>query len=161
MTHICVSKIIIISSDNGLSHSRRQAIIGTNVGILLIGPLGTNFSETLTGIPTFSFKKMLLKKSAKWRPFYLGLNVLPQIFQKLVGNAYMIRLLVGRRRVVGEWIGSWWRHQKEKFSALLALCVGSSPVKASDAELLVFSLVYFWIYEAMIDKNKFDLLFLL
>ena len=55
----------------------RQTIIWTNDGILLIGPLGTNFSETLIGIQTFPFKKMHLKmSSAKWRPFCLGLNVL-------------------------------------------------------------------------------------
>ena len=34
--HICVSKLTIISSDNGLSPRRRQAIIWTNAGILLI-----------------------------------------------------------------------------------------------------------------------------
>ena len=45
MTHICVGKLIIIGSDNGLSPDRRQAIIWTNAGILLIGPFGTNFSE--------------------------------------------------------------------------------------------------------------------
>ena len=74
---ICVSEIIIIGSDNGLSPSRRQAIIWTNAGILLIGPLGTNFSEILIGIHTFSFKKMHLKlSSGKWGPFCLGLNVL-------------------------------------------------------------------------------------
>ena len=77
MTHICVSKLIIIGSDNGLSPGRRQAIIWTNTGILLNGPLGTNFSEILIGIQTFSFKKMRLNvSSAKWRPFRLGLNVL-------------------------------------------------------------------------------------
>ena len=42
LTHICVSKLAIISSDNGLSPARRQAIIFTNAGILLTGPLGTN-----------------------------------------------------------------------------------------------------------------------
>ena len=57
MTHIYVSKIIIIGSDNGLSPGRRQAIIWTNAGILLIGPLGTNFSETFIEIYVFSFKK--------------------------------------------------------------------------------------------------------
>ena len=41
VTHKCVSKLTIISSDNGLSPGRRQAIIWTNDGILLIGPLGT------------------------------------------------------------------------------------------------------------------------
>ena len=77
VTHICVSKIIIIGSDNGLSPDRRQAIIWTNAGILLIGPWGTNFSEISIGIQTFSFKKMHVKmSSAKWRPFCLGLNML-------------------------------------------------------------------------------------
>ena len=45
VTHICVGKLTIIGSDNGLSPGRRQAIIWTNAGILLIWPLGTNFSE--------------------------------------------------------------------------------------------------------------------
>ena len=75
MTHICVVKLTIIGSDNGLSPGRRQAIIWTNAEILLIGPLGTNFIEILIGIKKFSFKKMHLKvSSAKWRPFCLGLN---------------------------------------------------------------------------------------
>ena len=77
MTHICVGNLTIIGSDNGLSPGRRQAIIWTNAGILLIGPLGTNFSEISIEMQTFSFKKMYLKvSSAKWRPFCLGLNVL-------------------------------------------------------------------------------------
>ena len=58
---------------------RRQAIIWTNAGILLIGPLGTNSSEILIEILMFSSKIMRLKVSpAKWRPFCLGLNVLRQ-----------------------------------------------------------------------------------
>ena len=77
MKHICVSKLTIIGSDNGLSPGRRQAIIWTNAGILLIGPLGANFSEILIEFHTFSLKKMHFKRlSAKWRPFCLGLNVL-------------------------------------------------------------------------------------
>ena len=77
VTHICVSKLTILGSDNGLSPGRRQPIIWTNAGILLIGPLRTNFSEMLIEIHTFSFKKMHLKMSSgKWRPFCLGLNVL-------------------------------------------------------------------------------------
>ena len=34
--HICIGKLTIIGSDNGLSPGRRQAIIWTNAGILLI-----------------------------------------------------------------------------------------------------------------------------
>ena len=77
MTHICVYNITIISSDNGLSPGRHQAIIWTNAGILLIRPLGTNVNEILIGNQTLSFKKIHLKiSSGKWRPFCLGLNVL-------------------------------------------------------------------------------------
>ena len=77
VTHICVGNLTIIDPDNGLSPGRRQAIIWTNAWILLIGPLGTNSSEILVGIQTFSFKKMHFKMSSpKWRPFCLGLNVL-------------------------------------------------------------------------------------
>ena len=169
VTHICVSKLTIIVSDNGLSPGRRQAIISTNTRMLLIGPLGTNFSETSIEIHTFSFKKMHLKmSSAKWRPFYLGLNVLMAItrhiwwvlgsmshsnqsgdntmvagglvptwhqgiYNHLLGssqmyisvipklfNVYMLRSL---RHTL-----SWWRHQMETFSALLAIFAGNSPV---------------------------------
>ena len=68
VTHICVAKLNIIGSGNSLSPGRRQAIIWTNAGILLIIPLGTNFYEILIQIYTFSFKKMHFKMSAKWRP---------------------------------------------------------------------------------------------
>ena len=77
MTHICVFKLTSIGSDNGLSPGRCQTTISTNAGILLIGPLGTNFSEILIEIQTFSFPKIHLKmSSAKCQPFCLGLNVL-------------------------------------------------------------------------------------
>ena len=72
VTHICVSKLIIIGADNGLSPGRRQTIILTDAGISLIGPLARNFSEILIDIYTFSFTKMHLKM------LYLGLNVLKQ-----------------------------------------------------------------------------------
>ena len=77
VTHICIGNLTIIGSDNGLAPGRRQAITWTNDGILLIGPLWTNFSEILSKIYTFSLKKMHLKtSSAKRQPFCLGLNVL-------------------------------------------------------------------------------------
>ena len=79
VTHICVSELTIIDSDNGLSPGWHQAVIWANAGRLLIEPLGTNFSEILIEIYTFSFKNMYLKmSSAKWWRFCLGLNVLPR-----------------------------------------------------------------------------------
>ena len=50
VTHICVSKLTIIGSDNGLGPGRRQAIIWINAGMLLNGPLGTIFREILIEI---------------------------------------------------------------------------------------------------------------
>ena len=77
--HICISKLNIISSDNGFCTGQYQAIIWTNAGILLTWPLGTNFSEMLIKIHTFSFKKMQVKMlSVKWWTFCLSLNVLTQ-----------------------------------------------------------------------------------
>ena len=61
MTHICVSELSIIGSDNGLLPGRRQAIIWSNAGILLNETLEANFSEILSKISKFSFKKMHLK----------------------------------------------------------------------------------------------------
>ena len=59
--HICISKLTITGSDNGLSLGWCQAIIWNNDGIFLFEPLGTNFNEILIEIYTFSFKKMHLK----------------------------------------------------------------------------------------------------
>ena len=99
VTHICVGKLTIIGSYNGMSPGMCQAIIWTNAGILLIGPSGTNFSDILIRIQTFSFKeihmkimvvcqmasissrsqcvnKFHLKICAKWCLFCWGLSVL-------------------------------------------------------------------------------------
>ena len=53
-----------MGSDNGFSPGQRQAIIWTNAEILSVGPLGTNFSEILAKIITFSIKKMYFKVSS-------------------------------------------------------------------------------------------------
>ena len=90
VTHIYVSKLNIIGSDNGLLPGQRQAIIWTIARILLIRTLGTNFSENLSEIHTFIFKKMYLKMpSAKLQQFCIGLNVLSfkmTAFSICIGN---------------------------------------------------------------------------
>ena len=76
VTHICVNKLTIFGSDDGLSPGRRQAIIWTNAAILLIWTFRTNLSEIFKEMHTFSLKKIHLKMSSgKWRPFCPGLNV--------------------------------------------------------------------------------------
>ena len=77
LTHICVTKLIIIGSDNGLSNGRHNAIIWTSAGILLTGPLERQLGEILIEIHTFSFKKIHLNiSSGKWGQFCFGFNVL-------------------------------------------------------------------------------------
>ena len=77
VTHICVNKLTIIGSDNGLLPGWRQAIIWTSGGKSLMQTLGTNFSKILSEINAVSFTKMNLKMSSvKWRQFCLGFSVL-------------------------------------------------------------------------------------
>ena len=64
VVHMCISKLTIIGSDNGLSPGQDQSIIGTNAGILLIRPMRINFSDILIEIYTFSFNKIHLKMAA-------------------------------------------------------------------------------------------------
>ena len=90
MTHICVGHLTIIGSDNGLLPVWRKAIIWTNAGILLIGALGTNFSELSIIIQTFLFKKNRLKVSpAKWRPLCVSLNELTPCVN-ITSNPFMV-----------------------------------------------------------------------
>ena len=58
---------------------------------------------------------------------------------------------------------TWWRHQMETFSALLALCAGNSPVpvnyphKGQWRGALVFSLIYAWIDDWVNNREACDL----
>ena len=113
MTHIFISNLTIVGSDNGLVPTRYQAIIWTNAGILLIGPFGTNFSAILIESLAFSFKKMLLKVlSAKWWPFCLGLNVLiGQLCKKLwqISNRLVSRKkIIFMAQLVSVWCDRWF-----------------------------------------------------
>ena len=64
-SYIYISKLTISGSDYDLSPDRCKVIDWTNAEILLIGPLGTNFSEIIILIQTFSFKKWVWKYSWK------------------------------------------------------------------------------------------------
>ena len=149
MIHKCVSTLAIPDSSNDLLPIRRQAIIWTNAGILLFGSLGTNFSEMLFEIQTFTFKKVNTKMlSVKWRPFCLRLNMLENMsFRGMtsfswdrkhslvltcraiflcysnISNICKIclieNLLLHTKRLFQD---TWWRHHMETFSAILVPC---------------------------------------
>ena len=78
VTHICVSRLTIIGSDNGLTPGRRRAIILTNAGILLIRTLGTlqwNLSpNSYIFIQENAFENVVWKMSAILsRPQYVNI----------------------------------------------------------------------------------------
>ena len=133
MTHICVSKLTIIGSDNGLSPGRRQAIICTNAGILIIWTLGTYFSEILSETHTFSLKKRHLKMSSgRRRPFCLGLNVL-NLCNSFEDQA-TLDFIVGRP--IFKWIAETWLHDrisvidiKAKYRNRYTFCISFSANK--------------------------------
>ena len=52
MTHICIGKLTVISSDNDLAPGRRKPLSEPmlELGILLIGSLGANLDEISIGI---------------------------------------------------------------------------------------------------------------
>ena len=58
---------------------------------------------------------------------------------------------------------SWWRHQMETFSALLALCAGNSPVPVNSPHrgqwrgALMFSLICAWINDWVNNREAGDL----
>ena len=116
VTHVCISKLTIIGSDNGSSPERRQVIIWTNDGILLIGPLGTNLSDLVTEIYIFQFQKMRSKMSSgKWRPSCLGLNVLKTAINNgepayICGTLLFQRLYGWGRLMLSSYITSEFDH---------------------------------------------------
>ena len=58
---------------------------------------------------------------------------------------------------------TWWRHQMETFSALLALCAGNSPVPVNSPHkgqwrgALMFSLICAWINDLVNNREAGDL----
>ena len=58
---------------------------------------------------------------------------------------------------------TWWRHQMETFSALLALCAGNSPVPVNSPHkgqwlgALMFSFIYAWINDWVNNCEAGDL----
>ena len=72
VTHICVSNVTIIDSDNGLAPGRGQAIIWTDARILLIRTWGTNFSEILRSQNSYIFIQENLLENVVCKMAYIS-----------------------------------------------------------------------------------------
>ena len=127
--HICIS----IGSDNGLSPGQRQAIIRTNIGLLSIGPLETNFSEILIEIHTFSFTKMRWNMLfAKWRPYCPGGDELMSIMESYLTLTWPIRQMVFPLKIMSYWLTG----HSEGYS------IGGSWEKVNSHHEVIFSSKY-------------------
>ena len=150
MAHICVSKLAIIDSDNGLSPDRRQVIIRINVGIVLIEPFGNKFNWNLNQnlyifIQENAFENIVSKiaailsrcQSGKAHPLktgschdanFVGVASYDKVgIMPTLGFQCFMKFADGWTVIAFQWL-PWWRHQMETFSALLAIYVGNSPV---------------------------------
>ena len=96
-------KITRISSDNGLAPEQRQTIFWTNKGILLIGPLGTNFSEILIEIQAFYVWIIRLKMT----PANIGLLSWPKCVKRACGGPMIMSLLACRQSHEGAHHTRW------------------------------------------------------
>ena len=95
VTHICVSKLTIISSDNVLLPGQRQAIIWTNAGILLFIPSGMNISEILIKIHTYSFKKCIWKCHLGNKGHFVSLYMATSgNFEKNISNHVLFAIIL-------------------------------------------------------------------
>ena len=73
--HICGSKLVHHCFQIMGAPAQRHAIIWTNIGLLLIGPLVTKFCEHWIKIQQFLYEERYFKMpSVKWRHFRLVLN---------------------------------------------------------------------------------------
>ena len=95
--HIYISNLTMI----GMLPARRRAIVWTNVGILLIWPLKTNFNEMLIKIHIFSLKKCIWKCCLRKRwPFCLCLNMLNTFILTIVAPIFAESVCARKRHPI-------------------------------------------------------------
>ena len=135
MTYICISKLTTIGSHNGLSLERRQANIWTNAGILLIGTLGTNFSEILIRI--FIQENAFENGVCEMASICLGLNVLILLLTKIAQKDKM-------------WVSDWPHILQTTvqifchfYSFIFLFCFCIIHLQALHLHMFLFFLVYF------------------
>ena len=119
VVHICVSKLTIIGSDNGLSPGRRQAIIWTNAAILWIRTIGTTSVKSLS-----NFISLLCPKTIRHS-------------NTIVTTTYCLKIIPSHQTT------SWNRNVFRVTGPLCGEFTGHRWIprtKASDAELCCYCL---------------------
>ena len=103
---------------------RHQFIIWTNADILSIQPTGTFLNVISFEIEKFSF----LKTHSDF--FLRNGGDLGSVIKQTIRSYHSTKWVgvVWFPSGIDPNVDSWWRHQMETFSALLAICAGNSPI---------------------------------
>ena len=93
-----------------------------------------------------------ISKSGVYQTFFSA-PFISQFCQICQNNSYLLTITntFGRRH------RTWWRHQMETFSALLALCAVNSPHKSQWRGALMFSSICAWINDWVNNQEAGDL----
>ena len=87
----------------------------------------------------------------------------PNKVQTMAADAVLSSFVRSPTAVISPMKDTWWRHQMGTFSALLALCVGNSPVpvnsphKGQWRRALKFSLISAWINDRVNNREAGDM----
>ena len=107
VTHICVSDLPDIGSDNGLSPGRRQAIIWTTAGLLLIWTLGTNTVKSYAKSIHFHSRKCVWKSRLRngvhlSQPQCVRVPVMPRPLTSRNHCVSLIKVITTKKRIYTE-----------------------------------------------------------
>ena len=150
--------IVLVSSDNGLSSNKHQAIIWSNSDTSLFWPRGWNWMKFFIENKTFSFENNVFKMlSAKQRPFCIGRNVSSVMLAKLsstkqfsdcwrTGHSLNELLTESLTHVLTDWLTNWLIDCLIDW--LAHSCLGSMKNKED-------------CYARLTPRNKYSLLFLI
>ena len=102
--------------------------------------------------------------NAVWSHFPRQFLCLLQFFSSiLMPDIVLVQNQVKLKLLCLTTFATWWRHQMETFSALLALCAGNSPVPVNSPHkgqwrgALMFSFIYAWINDWANNREAGDL----
>ena len=97
VTHICVGKLPIFGSDNGLSPGRRQTTLWTNAGMFLIWPLRINFQH-------FQSRKCIWKCRLENVCHFVSASMYQwNLYMKMPWSLFSMSSLA-----MQEFTGKWW-----------------------------------------------------
>ena len=115
--------------------------LSPSAGILLNGPLGTNFNENLIEIHTFSFTKM---SSGKWRPFCLGISVL----------SVEVSSAISRKILSAHYDVTKWKHFLRYWPFMRGSIGHRSPYKGTITRTFDVSLLSIWTNTPLTSNSR-------